>query len=717
MNTMSLLRNSVIVGGATFLVGSAFMEIGKADSKSDIGKWPYIATFLSGALGFYLLKQNFIPVPKALELNADIDYSGAKGYVRALDGKFDGANDEGYFPVDEEDFSEMVVDEIGEHTTLDAEMDGEKLMVSSFDFDDGSMMVGIGTEDIDVDDPDFMEMMIGKDGKIEQFSLPIGKDDYQRHYQVKPSHYGKMKTQNQTNERAGGDFVRTDGDGKYAHPMIPQGQFMAESLREEYERHWGEIDDDQAKGLIRCRGCDEPASYYDEMNFCEACQGRKKEGLMDDEGNFTDDPSHPLYEYPKPKYAESLQSFAAEVFMADRKIRRRTRWTWTRGPEEGYGDKDKVPYADIYGQQVRQGRGYYGSYVPSYKIEDAYHISDLPEGYHLHLLKPTLRKSNWVAVAKSPNDNEWKSYTSSNKAGLTKQLLNWYNKDIATPEVKALSPIDKLKIKKGIKSGKVSIDRVSIPEVIDKKGNILTQEEVQFYASGGPDALTPIHFASHFPNASSINNMKIFSEYTTLNKYDVFTFAQGLAFIGDKVTTLRSVNRFNKNREQWVKSYPAWFQNAVKNKISYLSMSITPIEQHDAKFTINTVNVVKFLNGVKRYRWSEVEPREMIKVYGEDLPQFQVLMPNGNLETPRPSSQRKIYESAMNQNDEGTWEVNEFELMLALVDKYKFENSIFLINERMTNLREPNIWRANNQTKNLISALELMCRRFKKNLN
>ena len=43
--------------------------------------------------------------------------------------------------------------------------------------------------------------------------------------------------------------------------MIPQGQFMAESLREEYERHWGEIDDDQAKGLIRCRGCDEPRNF------------------------------------------------------------------------------------------------------------------------------------------------------------------------------------------------------------------------------------------------------------------------------------------------------------------------------------------------------------------------------------------------------------------------------------------------------------------------
>ena len=560
---MSLLRNSVIVGGATFLVGSAFMEIGKADSKSDIGKWPYIATFLSGALGFYLLKQQFIPLPKALELDA-------------------------------------------------------------------------------------------------------------------------------------------------------------ESLREEYERHWGEIDDDQAKGLIRCGGCDEPASYYDERNFCEACQGRKKEGLMDDEGNFTDDPSHPLYEYPKPKYAESaltLQAFAAEVFEADRKIRRRTRWTWTRGPEEGYDNKDKVPYADIYGQTARQGRGYYGSYVPSYKIEDSYHISDLPEGYHLHLMKPTLRKNNWVAIAKSPNNNEWKRYTSSNKAGITKKLLDWYNKDIATPEVKALTPIDKLKIKKGIKSGKVAIDRVVIPEVMDKKGNILTQEEVQFYASGGPDSLMPIHFASYFPNESSINKMKIISEYIILNKYDVFAFTQGLAFIGDKVTTLRSVNRFNKNREQWVKSYPAWFQNSVKNKISQLTMTVNPIEGRDANFTINNTVIVKFINGVKKYRWSEVEPREMIKVYGEDLPQFRVLMPNGNLETPRPSSQRKIYESAMNQNDDGKWEVNEFELMLALVDKYKFENSISTINEKMTPMYKPNIWRAGNQTKHLISALELMCRRFKKNLN
>ena len=46
--------------------------------------------------------------------------------------------------------------------TFNAQMDGEKLMVGSRDFDDGSMMVGVGTDDIDVQDPDFMEMMIGK---------------------------------------------------------------------------------------------------------------------------------------------------------------------------------------------------------------------------------------------------------------------------------------------------------------------------------------------------------------------------------------------------------------------------------------------------------------------------------------------------------------------------------------------------------------------------
>ena len=72
MNSMSLLRNLVIVGGATFLVGSALMEISKGDEK--VGWWPYAATFLSGALGYYVVKQKTVPVPEALELNAEYDF-------------------------------------------------------------------------------------------------------------------------------------------------------------------------------------------------------------------------------------------------------------------------------------------------------------------------------------------------------------------------------------------------------------------------------------------------------------------------------------------------------------------------------------------------------------------------------------------------------------------------------------------------------------------
>ena len=86
---------------------------------------------------------------------------------------------------------------------------------------------------------------------------------------------------------------------------IPAPFMKAETLREEYERHWGEIDDEGAKGLIRCAGCDEVTSYYDEMNFCDACQERKKEGLIDDEGNWTD-------EFPKPKYAETFGAYDYE---------------------------------------------------------------------------------------------------------------------------------------------------------------------------------------------------------------------------------------------------------------------------------------------------------------------------------------------------------------------------------------------------------------------
>jgi len=61
-------RNSLLVGGATFLVGSVLMEIGDKP-KGDIGWWPYVGTFISGAVGFMLLTNEY--TPKSLELNAE----------------------------------------------------------------------------------------------------------------------------------------------------------------------------------------------------------------------------------------------------------------------------------------------------------------------------------------------------------------------------------------------------------------------------------------------------------------------------------------------------------------------------------------------------------------------------------------------------------------------------------------------------------------------
>lgn len=160
------------------------------------------------------------------------------------------------------------------------EIDGEKLMVSSSNFDDGSMIVSVGTTDFNnYGDSDFMEIMINKDGKIDYFTLPVGKDDYQRMYKIKPSHYGRMKTQNETNESAGGDFIRTDGDGKYAesfgaelldypHPMSDRQKYRIRKLGGRIDKSMSRSQASQyIKSLMRI----DP--LHAESTDCSACQG------------------------------------------------------------------------------------------------------------------------------------------------------------------------------------------------------------------------------------------------------------------------------------------------------------------------------------------------------------------------------------------------------------------------------------------------------------
>ena len=408
--------------------------------------------------------------------------------------------------------------------------------------------------------------------------------------------------------------------------------------------------------------------------------------------------------------SSSLQSFAAEVFEADRKIRRRTRWTWTRGQESGFGFVDDdissgLPYDIDY--QGKKGRGYRYEYVPIYSIEDSYHISDLPEGYHLHLYKPALRSSSWKAFSKSPT-SDWEEYNDYKKSNLTGELLSWYNQDIAKPEQKTLSPIEKLMISKGMKSGTIQIERIVIPKTK------YTPESIQYFAFGGRTNMKPTKLCEIQSGVISLETVK----QSTPN---LFAFAQGLKFMTEKAGTLRSVNRFNKDPEAWVKSYPAWFQNAVKNKLTDIDVEFMEldVEQYNSGIKINDILVLKFLNGADRYSWrpiNESERKVIDTPYGE-MPQFEIYeldLTDPAPITPRPSTMQKIYAKSFKQNLSGDWKFDKEMFMMAVVDKYKFENGG---SERIHNsMSKGQIW--------VIAIIpymtpmaELMARRFKKNEN
>ena len=295
-----------------------------------------------------------------------------------------------------------------------------------------------------------------------------------------------------------------------------------------------------------------------------------------------------------------------------------------------------------------------------------------------------------------------------NKSALTADLLDWYNKDIAQPKEKALSPIDKLKIAKGLKSGKIQIERVVIPAVYDGD-RILTNEEIQYYALGGPNQIPPTLFANfvggrvYFPNPSVIET------------YGVYPFCQGLRFMGvENVGTLRSVNRYNKDSQQWVKSYPAWFQNAVRNKLTGVTVSIPGRRtKYGANMEINGITVLKFFNGAKEYSWDRdnrygnTELKEIDTQYGKQF-QFEILDPEGSGKfiTPRPSTQRKIYDESFKQDLNGDWQFSKGKFKMAIIDRYQYERKNEEIQDSMQQMSI--------STLSPQSVGELMLRRFKK---
>jgi hypothetical protein len=100
-------------------------------------------------------------------------------------------------------------------------------------------------------------------------------------YKIKPSHYGRMKTQNETNESAGGDFIRIDGDGKYAesfgaeladypHPMSDRQKYRIRKLGGRIDKSMSRSQASQyIKSLMRI----DPLHAETHALDCSACQG------------------------------------------------------------------------------------------------------------------------------------------------------------------------------------------------------------------------------------------------------------------------------------------------------------------------------------------------------------------------------------------------------------------------------------------------------------
>jgi len=533
---MSLLRDSAIVGAATFLVGSVLMEINVKQEGEPVGWWPYAGTFIAGALGFYLL--------------------GATNVVKVKNAE-------------------------------------------SYDF----------------------------------------------------------------------------------------SQKSAESFSAEPDRYYGQV----------C-ACGEVAGKYPcghhRCTFSDSILAGTSCPLCFKAESFSADQNEDL---------SGIKQFMAEVFEADRKARRRTTLTWARGMEQGFmGDDDFLKQPRPY-----EVDDYYGS---SYKNENAYHISGLPPGYHIHLWKPRRRSQWWEVKMKSPNSELWDGNYSKSKSRIMPKVLKWYNDAIAAPIELELTPIQQLMIGQGMISGETQIHRIEIPATIQKKKNKITGKwisktiiagKIQYYYSGGENDSEPTLFATY-------DGMIEFELNTP--PASIANFCRGLIYLDTETAgNLRSVNRYNKDRKQWVASHPAWFQNMCKQGINSLYFT-----EQDGTYSVEDTEFLRFYG---THSLSEIKTLDLGN--GIEKPMFQVRTPLEDGEevvddgwiTPRPSTQRKMYE---NKGHDGT--------------VVGFENEVGIFNKCVAKY-QPQEWasirwdmlesRLLDNTEGFIlagsePAGHIMCRRFKK---
>ena len=278
--------------------------------------------------------------------------------------------------------------------------------------------------------------------------------------------------------------------------------------------------------------------------------------------------------------------------------------------------------------------------------------------------------------------------------------------------VNGVPGIQKLAIKRGLKSGKVQINRVEHPkvekEIEDKAtGTIsyktITPHIIEYFASGGPDRLEPLKVAE--VRGGSINFILDFEPDNPY--YHVQPFLQGLSFLGWKVMgDNRSVNRFNKDSATWTNVYHAWFRNAVDNNIT--RCWIEGVDKYKNQTNswsevvnvhINGMSIIRFINGSRihsSYSWEYDKTAKRaggltdrrinapkITVYEKLFPQFEVMTDTGWYR-PRKLTQQKLYEAAMEEQLDGEWKLNKFNFVNVVTDKYQF-GKIDLIKNSLTN--------------------------------
>lgn len=488
--------------------------------------------------------------------------------------------------------------------------------------------------------------------------------------------------------------------------------------------------------------------YFDEEYHAEYVFAKKISVFADDEDEAHDELGYihekeyqliEINDEDSPYEAEyDFLSLAAE-FAADRKARRRTRLSWTRGFEPAFTDSD--------GNWDRDAPNGYSK--PDYWLSDypasdnfAHYYIDFggktgTEGYHIHLWKPKGRprwNRPWKAMAKSPNE-DWISFSDANKGKLTPKLLKWYNESIDAPTKTETSGFMEYLIQTGAVEGGLQLIRKYQPAIERKKKD--TEKGVRQGVTFKTKVLTTIYFAGGditdpWPLMKLVEGSRVVQFETPLESIpeEIMPFTQMLLFtqggtqanskLAD-ICSQRSVNRYNKSSETWVKSFPAWFNNAVKNDI-YRVHNTMHREQWD-----NPKTLVFKINGNAFIRWVDTDGEYDYRSWDwgkvmENEKAFQVVEErevDGEMKyywtDPRPSTIRKMYQNCPSGDTVFAKDKAEH-IFYQCVEKYQ-PQKMKRFHDSM--VKQPNIL----QHQNLDDAgfgvsrrsSEMMCRRFKKN--